>query len=201
MSERRMKLRLGLFVAGALAVLAGLVILFGGRPHIFSSKAKYTVQFPEAPGVGVGTPIRKSGVPIGEVTALDLDPETGLVRVGIAVDPKFSPRRNEDATITRGLLSGDTAIDFLPKIGPDGLPTDRGQPLPPGSTIEGVPPVTARSLLTPASSAAARRRRCKAFSAAASSARELMPRNSASSPSSAMAVWPAARAIATTSVR
>ena len=152
MAERRLKLRLGLFVAGALGVLAGLVILFGGRPHILSSKAKYTVTFPEAPGVAVGTPIRKSGVSIGEVTTLDLDPDTGLVRVGIAVDPKFSPRRNEDATITRGLLSGDTAIDFLPKIGPDGLPTDRGDPLPPGSEITGVPPVTARSLLTPASS-------------------------------------------------
>jgi phospholipid/cholesterol/gamma-HCH transport system substrate-binding protein len=152
MAERRLKLRLGLFVAGALAVLAGLVILFGGRPHLFSSKAKYAVLFPEAPGIAVGTPIRKSGVPIGEVTGLELDPNTGLVRVAVAVDPKYVPRRNEDATITRGLLSGDTAIDFLPKIGGDGLPMDRGDPLPPGSEITGVPPVTARSLLTPASS-------------------------------------------------
>ena len=41
----------------------------------------------------------------------------------------------------------------------------------------------------------------KAFSAAASSARELMPKNSASSPCSAIAAWPAARAMATASVR
>lgn len=152
MSERRLKLRLGVFVAGTLGVLAGLVILFGGAPHIFAQKAKYTVLFPEAPGVGVGTPIRKSGVRIGEVTALDLDPNTGQVRVAIAVDPKFVPRQNEDANITRGLLSGDTAIDFLPRIGEDGLPMNRGDPVPPGTEITGLPPVTARSLLTPASS-------------------------------------------------
>ena len=54
---------------------------------------------------------------------------------------------------------------------------------------------------TPASNAAARRRCCRTLSAAASSARELMPWNSASSPSTAMAVWPAARAMATASVR
>lgn len=151
MSERRLKLRLGVFVAGALGVLAGLVILFGGAPHIFANKAKYTVLFPEAPGVGVGTPIRKSGVRVGEVTGLDLDPATGQVRVAIAVDPKFVPRLNEDATITRGLLSGDTAIDFLPRIGEDGLPMNRGDTLAPGAEITGLPPVTARSLLTPAS--------------------------------------------------
>jgi ABC-type transporter Mla subunit MlaD len=151
MSERRLKLRLGLFVAGALAVLAGLVILFGGTPHLFANKAKYTIVYPEAPGIAVGTPIRKSGVRIGEVTTLDLDPNNGQVRVAIAVEPKYLPRRNEDATITRALISGDTAIDFLPRIGDDGLPMSRGDPVPPGSEITGVPPVTARSLLTPAS--------------------------------------------------
>lgn len=151
MSERRMKLRLGVFVAGTLGVLAGLVILFGGTPHLFANKAKYTVVFPEAPGVAVGTPIRKSGIRIGEVTALDLDPNTGEVRVAIAVEPKYLPRRNEDANITRGILSGDTAIDFLPRIGEDNLPMTRGEPVPPGSVITGLPPVTARSLLTPAS--------------------------------------------------
>ena len=61
--------------------------------------------------------------------------------------------------------------------------------------------VSGSVMLTPASNAAARRRCCSVRSAAASSARELMPWNSASSPSTAMAVWPAARAMATASVR
>ena len=59
-----------------------------------------------------------------------------------AVDPRFLPRANEEPVITRGLLSGDTAIDFLPKIGEDGTPLARGDIVSPGSTITGLPPVT-----------------------------------------------------------
>lgn len=151
MAERRMRLRLGVFMASSLAALAGLVVTFGKFPGLLSNKAGYTVKFPEAPGIAPGTPIRKSGVRIGEVTDLDLDPETGQVRVRIAVDPKYLPRTNEDATITRGLLSGDTAIDFLPRIGADGQPVTGGEPHPPGSEFAGLPPITPRSILTPAS--------------------------------------------------
>ena len=151
MAERRLKMRLGMFVAAMLVTLASLVVLFGGAPNLFSNKSRYTVLFPEAPGISVGTPIRKSGVRIGEITKIDLDPASGQVRVLIAIDPKYPPRTSEDATITRGLLSGDSAIDFLPKLGTDGQPLPRGDEYPPGSEIAGIPPITPRSLLTPAS--------------------------------------------------
>lgn len=151
MTDRRLRLRLGLFVAGTLLGLSGLVVLFGGAPDIFSNRAKYGVLFPEAPGMAPGIPIRKSGVRIGEVTGVELDPGTGQVRVNIAVDRKYLPRQNEEATITRGILNGDTAIDFLPKLREDGQLLPRGDEYPPGSDIVGVPPITPRSLLTPAS--------------------------------------------------
>jgi phospholipid/cholesterol/gamma-HCH transport system substrate-binding protein len=150
MAEQRLRLRLGAFVAVTLLTLSALVIMFGSAPTFFANKLKYTVVYPEAPGIGTGTPIRKSGVRIGEVTKLDLDPRTGQVRVLIAVDPKYPPRTGEEATISRGLLNGDTAIDFLPRIGPDGQPQPSGDDYPPGSEIVGVPPITPRSLLTPA---------------------------------------------------
>lgn len=152
MAERGMRLKLGAFVAGALAVLAGLVVFFGRAPELFSNKLRYAVLFPEAPGIGTGTPIRKSGVRIGEVTALDLDPESGQVRVEIRVDRKFPPRKSEDPTVTKGLLSGDSAIDFLPRLREDGQPVPRGEEWPPGSDIPGVQPITARTFLNPASS-------------------------------------------------
>jgi ABC-type transporter Mla subunit MlaD len=151
-TDRQLRLRLGLFVGATIVVLGVLVVLFGSAPNLFSTKAKYTVLFPEAPGLATGTPIRKSGVRIGEVAKLELDPASGEVRVHITVDPKYPPRTNEAATITRGLLSGDTALDFLPKLDhATGHPLPRGEDLPPGSEIAGVPPITPRSLLTPAS--------------------------------------------------
>src|SRR5262245_42644504 len=98
MADRRLRLKLGAFVAGMLAILAGLVLFFGRAPELFSNKAAYSVLFPEAPGVGPGTPIRKSGVPIGQVSSVDLDPESGQVRVRLRVERKFLPRKNEEAT-------------------------------------------------------------------------------------------------------
>jgi ABC-type transporter Mla subunit MlaD len=155
MAERALRLRLGLFLGASLVALAGLVVLFGGAPRLFSTDVKYTILFPEAPGIGPGIPIRKSGVRIGQVTALELDSETGQVRVRIAVDRKYLPRKSEDANITRGLLSGDTAIDFLPKLNAEGQPVPRDEDWPPGSDIPGVPPITPRSILNPASAALA----------------------------------------------
>ena len=155
MADRALRLRLGLFMGGSLIALAGLVVLFGGAPQVFSTDARYTILFPEAPGIGPGIPIRKSGVRIGQVIALDLDPVSGQVKVRIAVDRKYLPRKSEEAHITRGLLSGDTAIDFLPQLGPDNQPVPRGDEWPPGSDLPGVPPLTPRSVLNQASIAQA----------------------------------------------
>ena len=106
MAERGMRLKLGAFIGGTLAVLAGLVVFFGRAPEFFSNKVRYAILFPEAPGIAPGTPIRKSGVPIGQVDSIDLDAETGQVRVAIRVDRKYLPRQSEDPIITRGILSG-----------------------------------------------------------------------------------------------
>jgi phospholipid/cholesterol/gamma-HCH transport system substrate-binding protein len=46
MADRRLRFRLGVFVALALAVLAGLIILFGRAPTLFSNRAPYVVLFP-----------------------------------------------------------------------------------------------------------------------------------------------------------
>ena len=151
MAERGVRLKLGGFVAGMLAVLAGLVLFFGRTPELFLNRAEYGVLYPEAPGIDPGAPIRKSGIRIGEVVSVELDPNSGRVRVVIRVDRKYLPRKSEEAHITRGILSGDTAIDFIPRLGEDGQPVPRGEEWPPGSDIPGVPPITPRTLLTPTS--------------------------------------------------
>ncbi len=155
MVDQTLRMRLGVFMGASLAALAGLVVLFGGSPQLFSTDAKYSILFPEAPGIGPGTPIRKSGVRIGQVTTLELDPVSGQVRVRVAIERKYMPRKTEEAHITRGFLSGDTAIDFLPKLGPENQPVPRGDEWPPGSDIPGVPPITPRSFVAPASNALA----------------------------------------------
>ncbi len=153
MAERALRQRLGLFVALTILVLTALVVLFGGAPTVFNSRTKYTVLYPEAPGVSDGTPVRKSGVRIGQVRGIDIDESTGQVRVNIEVENKYLPRQNEEPAISRGILSGDTTLDFIPKADEKGQPMPRAEPIPPGSEIVGVPPLNTQRLLNQAQGA------------------------------------------------
>jgi ABC-type transporter Mla subunit MlaD len=124
-----MRFRLGVFVLGALLLLAVLVILFGQLPTLFTRQFHYVVQLPEAPGLDQGAPVRKSGIRIGEVTGIDLDPDTGNVTVRVNVDRKYQLRRNDMANLGRGLVLGEAAINFVPRPG--------GEPAPDGFVFQG----------------------------------------------------------------
>lgn len=115
MNEYAMRFRVGIFILAALILLAVLVILFGGLPTIFQTFNQYTVVFADAPGVAAGTPVRRSGVRIGEVKNVDLDDATGKVRVHVLIERNHTLRRGDRAVIVHGLLGGDTTLDFLPQ--------------------------------------------------------------------------------------
>lgn len=153
MAERALRRKLGVFVAGTIAVLTALVVLFGGTPTVFDTRAKYTVLYPEAPGIASGTPVRKSGVRIGQVTGIDIDENSGQVRVTIEVEDKYRPRLNEEPAIARGLLSGDTTLDFIPKVDEKNQPMPRAEAIPPNSEIVGVAPLNTQRILNQAQGA------------------------------------------------
>jgi ABC-type transporter Mla subunit MlaD len=150
MAERNMRVRLGGFVAVALTVLTGMVVTFGGTPTLFTTTTRYAITFPEAPGVAPGTPVRKSGVRIGQVTGLDIDEDSGLVRLTVEINPKHLPRQNEEPYISRGLLSGDTTLDFIPRTDEKNVPIARGDVYPAGAQIVGVPPLNTQRLINQA---------------------------------------------------
>jgi phospholipid/cholesterol/gamma-HCH transport system substrate-binding protein len=153
MNDRGMRWGIGLLVLVALVLLGGLIVMFGSLPSVFKRSNTYTVRFVEAPGVGPGTPVRRSGVRIGEVREVVLDDERGIVRVQVAIDPRFTLRRDEQATLTVGLLGSDAVIDFAPPPSEEGQPVDR-TPLEPGSEIVGVRPANVNTLLNRASEVA-----------------------------------------------
>jgi ABC-type transporter Mla subunit MlaD len=141
---------MGLFVLVALGLLGTLIVLFGSLPAWFRPSNLYTVRFSDAPGVAPGTPVRRSGVRIGAVRDVVLDDERGIVRVQIAIDPRFTLRRNEQATLITGLLGTDSSIDFVPQPPEEGRPVDRG-PVEPGAELVGVGQATVNTLLNRAS--------------------------------------------------
>jgi len=104
MTEQGMRFRIGLFVLLSLVLLATLVTLFGSLPSLFKQYHEYVVTFADAPGVNVGTPVRRSGVRIGEVKSVDLDHDTGEVRVGLLVERPYKLHKNEQPVLVQGLL-------------------------------------------------------------------------------------------------
>lgn len=136
MSEpQRQRFGLGVFVVVAVVLLGGLVISFGSLPSMFTLRSSYTLVFFDAPGVGPGTPVRRSGVKIGEVTKVDLDDKTGEVLVVAQIEPRFAPRSNEEPLVNQNLLNGNAVIDFILKVPPRVFPraTTRALGAPPTS--------------------------------------------------------------------
>src|SRR5437868_9908333 len=99
MENTQRRRQLGIFVIAGTVLLSAMAIFFGGAPKLFQSRHHYTIVFDDAPGVVKGTPIRKSGVRIGEVESVELDDEHGIVRVHIGIDPRYTIRENEQAVI------------------------------------------------------------------------------------------------------
>jgi phospholipid/cholesterol/gamma-HCH transport system substrate-binding protein len=147
MNEQAMRFRLGVFVLVSLILLAVLVTLFGGFPAFFTRHHTYTVTFDDAAGVGPGTPVRRSGVRIGDVRRVELDPETGKVKVTVRVLARYPLRRNDRAVLSRGLFGGDTAIDFVPQPPAPGAKAADRTPVEPGSSFEGVTQVDVNAVL------------------------------------------------------
>ena len=145
MNDQAIRFRLGIFVLTALILLAVLITLFGGFPNYFKSGTTYTIEFSNAQGIAPGTPVNRSGVRIGQVKSVDLDNDTGKVRVGVVINPGFTLRKADKALLTQGLLAGDATIAFLPpaddKVAPD------FSPWPPGSTLPGISPLDAGQLV------------------------------------------------------
>jgi ABC-type transporter Mla subunit MlaD len=141
-----MRFRIGLFVLGALVLLAALVTVFGSAPRLFKSQHEYLVTFSDAPGIGAGTPVRRSGVRVGEVKAVDLDNDTGEVRVHLLIDRHYTLHRNERPTLVQGLLGSDASIELLPARSA----ADTG-PVSPGETLAGVHQANVNTLLSRAS--------------------------------------------------
>src|SRR2546423_4146820 len=144
MNEQAIRFRIGIFVLASLILLAVMITLFGGFPNYFRHVDSYTIIFRDAQGVAPGTPVRRSGVRIGEVRALSLDNITGSVRETIQVDAGFNLRKGDRPTVVQGLLGGDASIAFLaPPEGAKGPVAS----VEPGATLEGYTQADAQTLM------------------------------------------------------
>jgi len=144
MNDQVIRFRLGVFVLASLLVLLVLIVLFGGKPTIFKQVKTFTIVFPNASGLATGSPVKKSGVKIGEVTTVELDDATGKVNVGIDIETGYNIHRSDRPTLMQNLLGGDSFIAFLP---PEDEKKVDNTVLPPGSVMPGTMPTDPGTVL------------------------------------------------------
>ena len=84
----------------------------GGGTKVGATRV--TAVFPNASGVSAGTDVRVSGLKVGSVTGLSLDPGSYQVKVAIALDPSVKLPADSSASITSEGLLGSTFVAFTP---------------------------------------------------------------------------------------
>src|SRR5438874_11248453 len=130
-NEQHLTFRIGIFVLASIVLLAILITLFGGSGTLFKAQDTYTIVFDYAPGVAEGTPVRRSGVRIGQVQKVDLDDTTGKVRVTVRIDRPHVLFQDDQPVLIQGALSGDTSIDFVQRPA-----ESKPEPQPQGAQIQ-----------------------------------------------------------------
>lgn len=109
MDENVLKLRVGMFVVISMLILTILVFL---NSEGWSSQYLVYIKPVTAPGVTVGTPVRKNGILIGRVKSLSGEDDHVLLTLTINEESKIY--QNEIAKIGTKSILGDAVIEILP---------------------------------------------------------------------------------------
>jgi len=111
METRASYILVGAFVLGLVAVLAGVGI-WVARIEFNKTPARYVIYFDaDVTGLGIGSPARYRGIPVGSVSSIDIDPaNVERVRVIIEVAPETPIREDTVATLA---IQGITGVAFV----------------------------------------------------------------------------------------
>jgi phospholipid/cholesterol/gamma-HCH transport system substrate-binding protein len=113
--ERRLKLRVGVFVLIGVAAFLAMVYALGARARLFEPRFTVYADFVEVGGLVEGATVRLAGVQIGRVSEVILPSEPGgKVRIEMSIARRFRDRIRKDSVArieTQGLL-GDKLIEI-----------------------------------------------------------------------------------------
>jgi phospholipid/cholesterol/gamma-HCH transport system substrate-binding protein len=134
MNSQRMRLGVGLVTLLSGVALGAMVLWFGEFREVLEQRRTYYFLFKRAPGIQVDAPIRRAGLRIGRVTAVEYSDEFGRVAVTAQLTGVNQLRDGDEPVLKRELL-GDAYIDI--ETVEEGRPRKDRPLIADGRTIEG----------------------------------------------------------------
>ena len=130
MDERQMQFRVGAVVLATLVIGGLLVALNSSAPQSWVpwAKGKYRViiELSQAPGIAPNTPVRKNGILIGRVSAIDDRDNQVMVTAKVDDGVRLYPDPLYSCQVRTSVL-GDSTIDFVSRrVPPDAAPLGDG---------------------------------------------------------------------------
>lgn len=113
MKESGIAWKVGLFVAISLIAIGGVVMSFSKGVGM-SSRYPLLLSSQNAAGLIPGAKVLMSGVPIGSVRRIEIDPDGKNVTITTEILTKFNIRSNSVFTITQSGFLGDQYISVFP---------------------------------------------------------------------------------------
>ncbi|HVE87744.1 MAG TPA: MlaD family protein [Myxococcales bacterium] len=137
--ERRLIIRVGLFVALGLGLAAVVILAIGKERRLFEKHYTYHAAFENVDGLNLDSPVRLGGLDCGRVTSITFSPDLGdkRIQVQMEISTRFAERIRKDsiARVTNRGVLGDKAVDV--SLGsPDSPEIPNGGELQTGSSGE-----------------------------------------------------------------
>ncbi len=114
MEENGYRFGVGVLVLSSFLIGLLLVVFFGSMPQFWTKHYTVVINFQSAPGVTVDTPVYKSGVKIGRVSAVKLLERDGGVNLSLELDQNVEVLTKELCRIgSPNLVTQDGKIEFV----------------------------------------------------------------------------------------
>jgi phospholipid/cholesterol/gamma-HCH transport system substrate-binding protein len=120
--NKKIETKVGIFILAGLTALLATILALGGDKSLFTRYVRIETGFSEVQGLFPGSVVSLSGVPVGNVEAIDFRPSDNQLRVTLRIARDFQPRLLEGTVAeirTQGAL-GDKFVYLIP--GPPSAP-------------------------------------------------------------------------------
>jgi len=129
-TEQQMQFRVGILVMTALSVGGALAVRFGDLQKNFEKRYELVLELSSSSGLYTDAPVLLSGLSVGSVRKVELDPSYRGVLVTLAIRPEIRFPNDSRAIVIRELL-GNVAVEIVAGVS--------SQPFAPGDRLAGEP--------------------------------------------------------------